>query len=68
MTLGELGGAPAADGMTDKLTRRNEPGEADENDDGVESRQPIHVIVIGAELDFFDAQQRLWESIHYAGP
>ena len=66
VAFGELRRAPARDGMSDELARRHEPSEADENHHRVEARQPIRVVVVGAKLDFLDAQQRFRQSIHVA--
>ena len=66
VALGELRRAPARDGMSDELTRRHEPSEADEDHHRVEARQPIRVVVVGAKLDLLDTQQRFRQSIHVA--
>ena len=64
MTLGELCRAPAGNWLSYKLLGGDEKGEAYENDDGVLTTQPVHVVVVGAEANLLDAQQRFEQSIH----
>ena len=64
MTLGELRRAPTGNWLSYKLLGGDEKREAYENDDGVLATQPVHVVVVGAEANLLDAQQRFEQSIH----
>ena len=64
VTLGELGGTPAADRRADELLGGDEEGEADENGDRVEAAQPVGVVVVGVWLQLAHAERRLEQPIH----
>ena len=64
VAVGELRRAPAVDRLADELLGADEEAEADEDDDRVLPAQPVHVVVVDAELDLADAQHRLEQLLH----
>ena len=68
VTVRELSGAPAVDGLADELLGADQEAEADEDDDRVLSTEPVHVVVVHAKFYLADAQHRLEQLLHVRSP
>ena len=66
MVFGEVGGAPARDGVADVLGRTDDGREDDEEEHGVAVVQPVNQVVVVSKVDLGDACRRADDAVHGA--
>jgi len=64
VVFGEVGGAPARDGVADVLSRADDRREDDKEENGVAVVQPVDNVVVVAKVHLGDARRSADDSVH----